>query len=61
MKKIFLAGVLFCAAALGLSACADSNTFDRNNAPSNANSAVMNSNNSNTGANMANNTTQGQH
>jgi hypothetical protein len=55
MKKIFLTGVLFCAAAIGLTACADSNTYNRNNAPSNANSAVLNSNNSNTGANTANN------
>jgi putative membrane protein len=54
MKKIFLSGVLLSAAAIGFTACADSNTTNRNNAPSNANSAVLNSNNSNTGANVTN-------
>jgi putative membrane protein len=44
MKKIFLSGALFGLTMAGLGACADSNSFNRNNAPSNANSAVQNAN-----------------
>lgn len=47
MKKILLTGFLFVLGGIGLVACADSNTFDRNTQPSNANSAVQNSTNSN--------------
>ncbi|HEY0428236.1 MAG TPA: DUF4142 domain-containing protein [Pyrinomonadaceae bacterium] len=54
MRKIFLSGILFGLAGFGLSACADSNTTNRNNAPSNANSAVITSNNTNVSSNAAN-------
>jgi putative membrane protein len=54
MRKIFLSCVLFAFAAFIFAACADSNTTNRNNAPSNANSTVLASNNANNGANAAN-------
>ena len=49
MKKIFLSTAL---SALTFSACADSN--NRNNVPSNANSAVISSNNANISTNASN-------
>ena len=54
MRKIFLSCALFAFAAFVFAACADSNTTNRNNAPSNANSAVIASNNSNASANAPN-------